>query len=402
MQFNWNKINITENSNDSLLLTPRSCPVCQHPQGSTVLTLNNFQFFSDSTTSCKQATLTEQMCSKCQTIFLNPCYNTEGFNTLFAEAGQSYGSTTQRPKEQYNWINNRINIENVNLMDIGCGSGSFLASLPNSITKVGIDIDQQSISIAQQNHPDIEFLCSPFETIEYNKKLDVITMFHVLEHLQDPLSTLKRLYQIGDDDTKFIVEVPIIENGLTNDINGFFSAQHLTHFSRNSFKNILSIAGWRVIEWQEQSDYNGCRVLAEKGQANKVLSTDFQAKENLYNYLHNWYASIAKAEKKLLKIDKPRCVIWGGGMHVEFIYQISTLFNKDIEFIIVDKDKNKQGKMWRGIEIHDPQIIKELNGQDIQFIISSYGNQLPIKLALLDYQISESNITTLYDHINVY
>lgn len=402
MQFNWNKINIIDNSNDSLLLTSRTCPVCQCPQASTVLTINNFQFFSDSTTACKQATLTEQICSKCNTIFLNPCYNDEGFKILFSEAGQSYGSTTQRPKEQYNWINNRINIEHSSFMDIGCGSGSFLASLPSSMTKIGIDIDEQSISIAKQNHPDILFLCSPFETIEYNKKLDVITMFHVLEHLQDPLNTLKRLYHLADNDTKFIVEVPIIENGLTNDINGFFSAQHLTHFSRNSFKNILSIAGWRVIEWQEQSDYNGCRVLAEKGEPNKTLPIDFQAKENLYNYLQNWYASIAKAEKKLLKIDKPRCVIWGGGMHVEFIYQISTLFNKDIEFIIVDKDKNKQGKMWRGIEIHDPHIIKELNVQDIQFIVSSYGNQLPIKLALLDYQISESNITTLYDHINVY
>lgn len=402
MPCNWKNIDIKNNNNDAILLTQRACPICQHEQASTVLTLNNFQFFSDSNLNSKQATLQEQICNNCHAIFLNPCYNSVGFQTLFAEAGQSYGATLQRPQEQFNWIKERVNVSAINFMDIGCGSGNFIASLPKNMNKIGIDIDEQSISIATRNNPDIEFICSAFEAIEYNKKIDIITMFHVLEHLQDPLATLKRLHKLATKNTKFIVEVPIIENGLTNDINGFFSAQHLTHFSRNSFKNILSLSGWHIIEWQEQADYNGCRVLAEKATLQNELHISKQEKKYLYDYLQNWYRSIAEAEARLLQIKTPRCVIWGGGMHVEFIYQISMLFNQNIEFIIVDKDNNKQGKTWRGIEIHSPDIIPSLMATNVSYIASSYRNQNIIKDELLKYGVKEDQIITLYDDINVY
>ena len=402
MNLNWKKINVINNSNEKLLLMDRPCPVCQHDQSSTVLTLNNFQFFSDSDHNPKQATLQEQICDHCQTLFLNPCYSNVGFSILFEEAGQSYGSTQQRPLEQFNWINNRVQLANSSFLDIGCGSGSFLASLPNNIKKVGIDIDQQSINMARENNTDITFLCSAFENISYNETVDVMTMFHVLEHLQNPLQTLQRLHEIANNNTKFIVEVPIIENGLTNDINGFFSAQHLTHFSRNSFKNILSLAGWKIIEWQEQSDYNGCRVLAEKHTSNSTLSIEHNQKKLLYRYLQNWYKSIAKAEEKLQEINSKQCIIWGGGMHLEFIYQISSLFDKGIEFIIVDKDKNKQGKTWRGLDILSPDIISNVNSENVTFIVSSYGNQKAIRNEIIKFGIDKTQIITLYDYINVY
>ena len=61
-------------------------------------------------------------------------------------------------------------------------------------------------------------------------------MFHVLEHLKNPLETLINILKSAHQTTYLLIEVPILENGFTNDINGFFSAQHLTHFSRQSLK----------------------------------------------------------------------------------------------------------------------------------------------------------------------
>jgi len=402
MNFNWKQIKSAHTRHDPTLLMDRPCPICQTDDSSTILTLNNFQFFSDSEINVKQVNLQEQICNHCHAIFLNPCYSNKGFSILFEEAGQSYGATLQRPLEQYNWILQRVSLASTTLLDIGCGSGNFLASLPENMTRIGVDIDKPSIDIANKKNPDISFICSAFENITYDGKIDVMTMFHVLEHLQNPLATLQSLHRLAHSKTKLIIEVPIIENSLINDINGFFSTQHLTHFSRNSFKNILAIAGWHVLEWQEQADYNGCRVLAGKGNAHGALSFDYQQKHHLYNYLQNWYASIAKAEKKLQKVDADYCVIWGGGIHLEFIYQISSLFDKAIKFIIVDIDKTKQGKTWRGIEIHDPQIIPTLNQASAYYVTSSYRNQDIIKAELLKYQVPESKIITLYSHINVY
>ena len=398
----WKKITHAINKDNDLLMMYRPCPICKHDNSKTVLTLDNFQFFTDSD-SPKQTDIIQKQCQNCGAIYLNPCYSKKGFSILFKEAGQSYGSTTQRPNEQSQWLKKHNLLHpHVTVMDIGCGIGNLLASLPENISKIGVDIDNASIEYARTQHETINFVCSDFEDIEINQTVDVITMYHVLEHLANPLETLQRLFHISEDTTKLVVEVPIIENGLTNDINGFFSVQHLTHFSRNSFKNILTLSGWQVLEWDEQKDYNGCRVLAQKTKSSKTINTDYTQQSLVYMYLEKWYNSISIAEKRLQNIDTKYCLIWGGGMHLEFIYQISSLFHKDIEFIIVDKDKTKQNKTWRGINIYDPSIISDIQNKDFYCIASSYRNQESIKHELIDYGFDEKRIVTLYDYVNVY
>lgn len=401
MKIEWSKIVETNNYNNSLMKY-RACPICKNDNVKLLLSLEKFQFFSDAVTS-KQVDINQKQCKSCGAIYLNPCYSNEGFSILFEEAGMSYGSSEGRPFEQVEWLNNYKLLEDgYKVLDIGCGVGKFLASLPLNIRKVGIDIDNSSIVKAREHNDDIEFICSGFDDFTYDGNIDVITMYHVLEHLPNPLETLQNLYKLSNEKTKLVVEVPIIENGNTNDINGFFSVQHLTHFSRNSLKNILAQSGWNIIEWLEQKDYNGCRVLVEKSNViNETLFHSDQEYKNIYNYLSFWYDSLEKIENIIAKINNKKCVIWGAGMHLEFIYQLTSLFTKEIEFIIVDSDENKQNKKWRGINIYSPAILKTLN-DDISLIISSYGGQPSIEKAALDIGIKQNYIIKLYDYLRIY
>ena len=111
--------------------------------------------------------------------------------------------------------------------------------------------------------------------------------------------------------------------------------------------------------------------------------------------------SALEIEKKLCQLDTNKCIIWGGGMHLEFLYQMTSLFTKDIEYIIVDSDKNKQNKTWRGISIYNPEILKNID-KNIPLIISSYGGQDSIKNAALRLGINKTNIITLYDNLRIY
>lgn len=399
----WGKIDDHANKDNARLLQYRPCPICGHLESKSLLFFENFQFFSDADIP-KQVDLHEKQCRNCGAIYLNPCYSNEGFSILFDEAGKSYGSTEGRPNEQINWLNERNLLkDNFKILDIGCGTGHFLASLPNNVNKVGVDIDAPSIELAKESSPEIEFICSGFDDLEYNEPIDIITMFHVLEHLPNPKATLQRLYDLSNKDTKLVVEVPIIENGFTNDINGFFSVQHLTHFSRNSLRNILELVGWKVIDWLEQKDYNGCRILAVKKTQNHAIEQNNTETINAQKYLNHWYNSLSKAEEKILSLDSKYCIIWGGGMHLEFLYQTTSLFSKDIQFIIVDSDKNKQNKSWRGINIYDPSIIEDLkNSEDIVYVISSYGVQNSIEKELKNMLISQDKILKLYNYVKVY
>lgn len=398
MEFEWKKIKVI-NSNNENLLEYRNCPVCGSKEFKSIFKLEKFQFFSDADVS-KQVDINNVQCEKCSAIFMNPCYSPNGFSILFEEAGMSYGSSDGRPIEQVNWLKSyKLLEENSRILDIGCGTGNFLASLPTNIFKVGVDIDKTSIGIAKQNHKHIEFICSSFEDLIYNENIDLITMNHVLEHLSNPKEVLERLYDLSNSNTRLLIEVPIIENGLTNDINGFFSVQHLTHFSRNSFKNILKLSGWEVVKWEEQKDYNGCRVLAKK--SFKIKNVDYSEYEliNLYKYLSNWYKSICDVEDKIIKFGKKRYIIWGAGMHLEFLYQTTSLFKTDKKFIIIDSDKNKHNKRWRGIAIYSPEILNELIDESI--IISSYGSQYKIEKTIKSVN-RDIEVIKLYNYLKVY
>ncbi|MBU0961726.1 MAG: class I SAM-dependent methyltransferase [Proteobacteria bacterium] len=291
-------------------------------------------------------------------------------------------------------------------LDVGCYEGQFLAGLPENIKKAGIDIDEQAISRGRKNHKEkqIEFILADFDKFLYEKPIDTISMFHVLEHLPDPLKVLRNLRTIAQTNTQLVVEVPILENGITNDINGFFSVQHMTHFSRRSLTNCLLRSGWKIEEWLEQPDYNGCRVLATPQETVENIIGNREDIGTLYHYLAAWYNALKDVNRKLNQTEKtPQYVIWGAGLHTEFLYQVTSLFhNKSTEFAIIDSDPLKQGKTWRGIHIHHPETLTTVDWSNAILVISSYGSQNIIAENCINSGVPKERIVQLYDTLRVY
>jgi len=410
MSFKWAVINsFTGNSSSPALTNYRLCPVCGSMNSRIVLELGNFQFFSDSCHYPKRVNLRQNQCCNCFTLYLNPCYSEFGYKVLFEEAGQSYVSDgSSRHKEQIEWLKNRRFLKGkARAMDVGCYDGRFLAQMPGNISKIGVDIDKRAIDSGRQKFAEanIEFICGDFESFQNNKPPDIITMFHVLEHLQKPLSVLSNLRKVSKDTTKLVVEVPILENSETNNINGFFSVQHMTHFSKSTLKNCLARAGWQIIEWDEQTGYNGCRIIAVPSVSTTAIEVNAHDIFLNLNYLSNWYKWLGEAELKFeaCKATK-RFIIWGGGLHTEFIYQTTSFFHVDPtrKYLIVDSDTMKHGKSWRGIHIFSPSVLSKLNWADKKIVISSYGNQNEIEKSAIEMGVPPECIVKLYDEVRVY
>ena len=412
MRLNANKFSKIDsfvgNSSSQVLAAYRPCPICGKLKSDNVITIDDFQFFSDSAELPKRTQVSVVQCRHCHALYLNPCYTPTGFGYLFEEAGQSYGSTADRQIEQVEWITVRGLLEKCTVfLDVGCYDGTFLRHLPNYVRRIGVDIDKSAIDRGNSRlfGYGIEFMHSPFESFRCPEKPDVISMFHVLEHLSNPFEVLSNLCALSHSNTCLIIEVPVIEHGKTNDINGFFSVQHMTHFSLKSLAELMSRTGWDIIERTQMEGYNGHRLLAKPGIASIEVVGDVYDRIHLYKYLEHWYRSLAEISVKIDTLASiSRMVIWGGGMHTEFLYQKTSLFfqNPLREYQIVDSDPLKQGKSWRGIRIDSPDSLSNFDWSETKLLISSYGGQEVIAESANNIGVPEESVFRLYKNIMVY
>jgi hypothetical protein len=389
------------------LTSARPCPVCGGLKTKKVFQFDDFQFFSDSASVPKRAQVTQVQCDGCAAVYMDPCYTSSGFGYLFPEAGQSYGAMSERPVEQVQWLKERGLLQDGQVfLDVGCYEGSFLSSLPSGLVRVGVDIDAPAVARGNLKHSGIgvRLYCGPLETFQIPQSPDVISMYHVLEHVANPLEVLRHLRAVSHASTKLVVEVPILEFGATNDINGFFAVQHMTHFSHGSLTRLVRLSGWDIVERQQIDGYNGHRLLLVPG----VGAGDVEAAADVLEtkkYMAQWFAALASACERVANFgDATRWVIWGGGFHTEMVYQTTQLFSayRDCEFVIVDSDPLKQGKSWRGINIYSSEALAGVDWTTTRLLVSSYGSQEVIKRVAVQLGAPEGRISCLYDHVTAY
>jgi 2-polyprenyl-3-methyl-5-hydroxy-6-metoxy-1,4-benzoquinol methylase len=401
MRFPFTRLAETKRSAESGYMELRPCPICGGERSRPLLEHKNFQFYTDAAES-KQATIRQVQCLHCFAVFMNPTFTQKGFAVLFAEAGASYGSTSSRQTEEIGWLQERGLLEpDATLLDIGCYEGSFLGKLPPGVKGIGVDIDEPAIERAKRHFGPSgshRFICADFERFDVDEAIDVITMFHVLEHLPRPVEVLKRLRHLAGPRTHLLVEVPVVENVIFGDACGFLTVQHLTHFSIASLHNVLHAAGWQVITHCAMDGYNGFRVLAEPGptQANRPEPKDVGL---VLNYLGRWYGALSELDKRLRRLTAPHCVLRGGGLQTEYLFHLTSLTAAERKFLIVDNDPLKQGKTWRGIDIVGTDCLASLDWRDTQIVLSSYSHQDAMRDEARSAGIPETAVVSLYDRV---
>jgi 2-polyprenyl-3-methyl-5-hydroxy-6-metoxy-1,4-benzoquinol methylase len=98
------------------------------------------------------------------------------------------------------------------ILDVGCGNGVISRHLGRmGFNVLGIDVSEKTIETARSltDIPNVEFRKkSAEELVASGEKYDAVICSEVLEHLNDPGSLLRVLYQSLADNGKLIVTVP--------------------------------------------------------------------------------------------------------------------------------------------------------------------------------------------------
>jgi len=140
---------------------------------------------------------------------------------------------TERRKK---WTTSKLNSKQDKVLDIGCGYGFFVNALEqDGYPTVGIDISEDRIELAKthqgtflQRYIDGEFVN------EHKHKFKVVTLFHVLEHIRNPVKFLQLCSGLVADDGYLLIEVPNLKDDLLNTSDPYkrfyWQRAHLSYF----------------------------------------------------------------------------------------------------------------------------------------------------------------------------
>ncbi len=140
---------------------------------------------------------------------------------------------------------------NGRVLDIGCGTGEFLAYLMGRGYQVtGVEPNSKARQEAIANHA-IEVL-PHLDQVPAQEQFQVITMWHVLEHVPDLHQTMKRLFASLSDNGILLVAVPDRDSWDASFYGHNWAAwdvpRHLTHFRRRDMQRLLHDHGFELLE----------------------------------------------------------------------------------------------------------------------------------------------------------
>ncbi len=133
-----------------------------------------------------------------------------------------YGGEKEKFKWPFSWLFNlakKLSARKVanmmanpeaTVLDVGCGTGSFLQALGKlGYTKLW----GNEIRSPRNPCPKITWIEGKFSSLHLpHQKFDLITLFHVFEHLQEPRQVISRLNHLVQIDGKVILSLPNIES----------------------------------------------------------------------------------------------------------------------------------------------------------------------------------------------
>jgi 2-polyprenyl-3-methyl-5-hydroxy-6-metoxy-1,4-benzoquinol methylase len=164
-----------------------------------------------------------------------------------------------------------------NLMDIGCGTGYFPSFMKQNGYKVsGVEADPKAREFAEKEFGIRVYTPGDFLNHRIEGKFDVITLWHVLEHLDDFNLYLERMLEHLTPGGSLLIALP---NCSALDARyykefwaGYDVPRHLWHFTPSTLKNLTEKHGLKILKMKRlmlDPFYNS--MLSEKYRGNRAF-----------------------------------------------------------------------------------------------------------------------------------
>lgn len=246
------------------------CPVCQAEAGEPYAHGYDYEL-----ETCRNRWQFVQ-CTDCSHVWLNPRPAVEALATIYPPSYYAYNYDDQVSPlaiKAKQWID-RMKMAGIrkhlptparSFVDIGCGNGRLLQAMHQlGVEKeqcYGLELDQGVVD----SLCDLGFSahCQRVEDCEQitEGSIDLATMFHVIEHVDDPGAVVERVANWLSDEGIFAMETPNVESldarlGRKTFWGGYHIPRHWNLFNPKSITKLLEDHGMEVIDIRYQSGHS--------------------------------------------------------------------------------------------------------------------------------------------------
>lgn len=287
------------------------CPICKS---------RDLQKF----TQCKDYTVSHEtfqisLCQKCTLGITTPRPDTNRLGGYYqseeyiSHSGKSSGGIGFLYKIarsfSLNWKKKLVQKHNLTgtILDFGCGSGEFL----NTMLRNGWQVTGVEPSDSARLKSEIltkQKTCDSLVAIS-EKKFDVITAWHVVEHVPDLPETFLKLKSLLKKGGTIFIAVPNYQSPdaafYKEHWAGYDVPRHLWHFSKKSMNLLLESAGLKLIDITPMKlDAYYVSMLSEKYRMKNQLSITVLLKGLLSGFQSNLRARRKINQSSLIYIAK--------------------------------------------------------------------------------------------------